>query len=224
MKLKPKDRPHAGFRSEDGTARALKRKGHSVKALPRNNRNADMQVDGKNVEVKAAVETEYKGSDGYPIRGFVFSNMKKNPKTDKYILKCMSPDRSKVLKQYEIPAGKVKQRTLTITRNSKYEGFKKNAFRHAQPMGYEDPRKNSFSETAEEIVYEGTGMAIGAIAGIISPALLQMVRGENANIQFQQTVGMLAGGMVGRGMGRTALEMKRSRRNDNQRRMNSKFR
>jgi len=127
MKSRHADRTRDGFKSEDNTARGLRSKGHSVSSVARNTRGHDLKVDGKKVEVKAAVETSYKGSDGHPIKGFVFSNMKKNPSAEKYILKCMSPDRSKTLKEYHVPAGKVKQKTLTITRDGKYEGFKKKA-------------------------------------------------------------------------------------------------
>lgn len=125
MRMLHKDRTSAGFKAEDATAKELKAKGYSVKQNPRNQRGHDLVVNGKKVEVKAAVETSYKGSDGYPITGFVFSNMHTAPDADKYILKCMSPDRRRVLKEYHIPAKEVKQRTLTITKSSKYEQFKK---------------------------------------------------------------------------------------------------
>ena len=126
MPLKAKDRAHAGYRQEDGTAKSRTRKGHNVKKKDRNAKY-DMEVDGKKVEVKSAIKTKYKGSDGHPVEGYVFSNMKKNPKSDKHILKCLSPDRKRVVKKYEIPSDKIKQKTLTITDNGKYEKFKKTA-------------------------------------------------------------------------------------------------
>lgn len=127
MPLKHKDRPDAGFKAENATARSLRASGKKVTQKPKNSKGHDMTVDGKKTEVKAAIKTSYKGSDGYPITGFVFSNMKKNPKAEKYILKCMSPDRTKTMKEYHIPAKKIKQRTLTITDNSKYKDFEKKA-------------------------------------------------------------------------------------------------
>jgi hypothetical protein len=137
MPLLPKDRPSAGFSAEDIAAQKLRAAGHDVLQLRRNTHGIDMMVDGEPVEVKAAIHTEYKGSDGYPIRGYVFSNMKKEPKASKYIFMCMSDDRSKVLKEYHIPAEKVKQRTLTITRNGKYEGFRKDAAQIAPYRKYD---------------------------------------------------------------------------------------
>jgi len=140
MPLKAKDRAHAGFREEDRTAEEYRKKGHKVVQSARNERGVDMRIDGKPVEVKAAIETSYKGSDGYPITGHVFSNMKLDPGSKLHILKCMSPNRKKVLKEYHIPSKNIMQKTLTITANGKYEGFRKQASDQASPYRMYDKR------------------------------------------------------------------------------------
>lgn len=176
MPLLHKDRPRAGYSAEDMAAKKLRDAGHDVVQVRRNTHGIDMIVDGEPVEVKAAIHTEYKGSDGYPIRGFVFSNMKKEPKSKKYIFMCMSPDRSEVLKEYHIPAEKVKQRTLTITRNGKYEGFRKDAaqiapYRKYDPyplVQYDLDLKNRREHTDEQVgvkeVVKGALIGAGLVA------------------------------------------------------------
>jgi hypothetical protein len=133
-KLKFHERQKAGFAQEDAVAKEMLRSGKKVTQEKRNNHGYDISSGKDKIEVKSAVETEYKGSDGYPIKGYVFSNMKANPNATKYILRCMSPDRSKVVKTYEIPASEAKQQTLTITNKSKYESFLKKAFMAHDPM------------------------------------------------------------------------------------------
>lgn len=219
-KLKPKDRPHAGFKEEDRTARQLKRKGCTVTQPNRNEQNTDMRVNGRKVEVKAAVETSYKGSDGYPITGFVFSNMKKNPSAEKYILKCMSPDRKRVLKEYHIPSSQVKQRTLTLTRNSKYERFKKAS--HPQPFvrGFEE-RPTFVQEDSLNMRIAGlTGALIGGVAGFGANNTLDALRGKRVeNAPFVKT---LIGASMGRAIARGVVrheQNKDSKRRIQQRRL-----
>lgn len=177
--MKHGDRPGEGFKAEKATANGLRRQGARVEEMASNNKGHDLKVNGKKVEVKAAVETSYKGSDGYPIRGFVFSNMKKNPNADKYILKCMSPDRSRTLKEYHIPASQVKQRTLTLTRNSKYEGFRKKASQQLifnsdgqqlqNERVYEDEFSRAFSFDTKRFL--GRMVGVGALTLIRGRAL-----------------------------------------------------
>lgn len=225
MPLKAKDRPHAGYKSEDETARSLKNEGHSVKQMDRNSTH-DMNVDGKRVEVKAAIKTSYKGSDGHPITGHVFSNMKANPKNDKYILKCLSPDRKKTLKTYEIPSSEVKQRTLTITDNGKYEKFKKQAFlSHKQPARRNDvafePRKKRLNERAREYAYELTGAALGAL--VIGGPQVTLNTGKailglqykEEKVNFNDMLKMSIGMAIGRQVGST-LESITKRQKDEQ--------
>jgi hypothetical protein len=140
MPLKHKDRPNAGFLAEESTAKEMEALGHKVERLAKNNRGADMKINGKPVEVKAAIETSYKGSDGYPITGHVFSNMKTDPNSKLHILKCMSKDRKRVLKEYHIPSKEIMQKTLTITGNGKYERFRKQAADQASPYRMYDKR------------------------------------------------------------------------------------
>ena len=223
MKLKPKDRPAAGFAAEEGTARSLKGKGHSVFLSAKNKKNTDMVVDGKNVEVKAAVETSYKGSDGHPITGFVFSNMKKNPSADRYILKCMSPDRKRVLKEYHIPSGKVKQKTLTITRNSKYNQFMKKA---SQPRPYrrgEVPPPRALASqrqpTLKQRTYGVVGAGIGAVAGygpknIYDAAMVVAGKQENTkSVSFKRILATAVLMPTGREIGQRIARNEESRAN-----------
>lgn len=208
--LKPKDRPHAGFKEEDRTARKLRRQGAKVSQSSRNEKNTDLRVNGQKVEVKAAIETSYKGSDGYPITGYVFSNMKKNPNAQKYILKCMSPDRSRVVKEYHIPAGKVKQRTLTLTRNSKYENFRKSAS-HPQPYvrGFEPIPEFVQEDSLKMRVYGTSGAVIGAIAGFGVKNSFDVLRGKHIdNTPFFKT---LIGASVGRAIGRGIVKHEQNR-------------
>ncbi len=206
MAFKPKDRPSAGFKEEDKTARKLKRQGAQVSQSMRNEKNTDLRVNGRKVEVKAAVETSYKGSDGYPITGYVFSNMKKNPNADKYILKCMSPDRSKVLKEYHIPSSQVKQKTLTLTRNSKYERFKKKASHQPQPYvrGFQPEPVHVQEDSLKVRIYETTGTMVGAVAGFGVKNSIDLLRGQHVdNTPFVRTlIGAGIGRVIGRQIGK----------------------
>lgn len=173
-----------------------------------------MNVDGSKVEVKSVVQTEYKGSDGYPIKGFVFSNMKTNPNADRYILRCLSPDRSKVLKKYEIPANQVKQRTLTITDNSKYEKFRKQASQ-TQPIGLDGRsphRKKRLKDSVRSAKFQAIGMAVGATLGYGPIRAAKDIAGmtsktENAN--FGNLLGMAIGTAIGKNVGKAMAESKR---------------
>ncbi|MGI9525940.1 MAG: hypothetical protein ACR2MS_02395 [Weeksellaceae bacterium] len=237
MPLKHHERAHEGFKSEDEEASSLKRKGHRVLSVPRNNAGYDLVDNGEKVDVKAAIETSYKGSDGYPITGFVFSNMKKNPKTDKYVLKCMSPDRKRVLKTYEIPAKEVKQRTLTITKNSKYEPFLKKAFmahrphavdrnrevwgKSAQPAPYRSGDGLQMVGTQEsidpnmgrKIVYRTGGAITGAIIGLGPTNLGRVISGQGNVIEdlAPNVIRGLIGAAVGYKSGEVAEIINRNR-------------
>lgn len=213
MPLRHKDRPNAGFKSEDGTARQMKRKGCKVQSMPKNNAGYDLKCDGKKIEVKSAIKTKYKGSDGYPVEGYVFSNMKNNPKSDKHILKCLSPDRKKVIKEYEIPSSDIKQRTLTITENGKYEKFKKRAFL-AQPqvadasgrvIGQRTKKKKRKSKRKRK--YETVGAIVGATAVGGPDAMINAGRSilglqyREEAVNFKNMFKMTAGAVVGKSIG-----------------------
>lgn len=228
MALKAKDRPAAGFKGEDGEARSLKRSGNKVSQQPRNSKGHDLKVNGKNVEVKSVTETSYPGSDGYPIRGFVFSNMKKNPKAEKYILRCLSKDRKKVVKKYEIPASKVKQRTLTLTRNSKYEGFKKDAFlSQSRPHGFEQPKKRSLKGFLRQKGYEAAGAVIGSMIGGGKAPVIQMGRAmlgysvDMKDVKFKNYLGMAVGATAGKNIGK-AIEYSTRKTYDEQKRIDQR--
>lgn len=216
MPLKHKDRPHAGFKAEDDTARELIAKGHKVVQSARNERGVDMRVDGKPVEVKAAIETSYKGSDGYPITGHVFSNMKKDPGSKLHILKCMSPNRSKVLKEYHIPSKEIKQNTLTITANGKYERFRKEASDQPAPYRmydkrplnslhtyYPDDREaREMSAVSKPKIGAIKGAAIGAGAVTLASALSQYQQrtlSKTVHVDFESLlIGTAIGAVIGR--------------------------
>jgi len=210
VKLKASDRPRAGFIYEDSTARSLKRRGHKVKQMPRNAKY-DLNVNGTKVEVKAAVKTKYKGSDGYPIEGYVFSNMKKNPKNDKYILKCLSPDRKRTLKTYEIPSRLVKQKTLTITDNGKYEKFRKSA---------------SLRRAARRLKYETVGSLTGAALAMGPEGIVEAGRSflglpyREESVNFSLIVRGAVGATIGRYISSNILRRKQheERRRENQQR------
>lgn len=211
MPLKHKDRPSAGFKAEESEARREVSNGKKVVRLKKNHKNSDLKVNGKGVEVKAAIKTRYKGSDGYPIEGYVFSNMKRNPSADKYVLKCMSPDRSRVVARYEIPAKKVKQMTLTITDNGKYSQYK---VAHPQPARFGDdpfvpsnalqPRQKSL----EQQMHEMAGMAAGSLIGgaLTHAALVFQRKSAVFDVDFRQATGAAVGGIVGRRIGKTIGE------------------
>lgn len=202
MPLKASERPKAGFKHEDSTAKSLKRKGKSVKQMPRNARY-DLECGGQKLEVKSAIKTSYKGSDGHPVTGHVFSNMKKNPKSDKHILKCLSPDRKKVLKTYEIPSKHIKQRTLTITDNGKYEKFKKTA------------NKRRARHLRRKLKYETAGSFMGAAAAVGPKRLIdggKMLLGldyHEENVNFGTVVRAAIGSAIGRNLGSTLAEKTR---------------
>jgi hypothetical protein len=211
-KLKYNERQKAGFSQEDSVARELKKKGKSVIQEKRNNHGFDISSGKDKIEVKSAVETEYKGSDGYPIRGYVFSNMKQNPTATKYVLRCMSPDRSSVVKTYEIPVSEAKQKTLTITRNSKYESFLKKAFMAHNPIPKErnsrdmsdqpSPYRNGSSLSMDELshgydeqrlsnnmkvrAYQGAGALLGFSVGFglqNVTSLVKVVAGQESRLE-----------------------------------------
>lgn len=110
-----KDRIPAGDSGERLAAKMLERKRHEVELPPHRVGAWDLRVDGRTVDVKSATYTETKGSDGYPIRAFVFANLHEQPKVDFYLLMCLSQDRSEILTYYLIPASMARQRTLTLT-------------------------------------------------------------------------------------------------------------
>lgn len=110
-----KDRIPAGDSGERMAAELLRRLGHEVEMAPHRVGDWDLRADGKTIDVKAATYTESRGSDGYPIRGFVFANLHQSPKVEYYLLLCLSPDRSKILTYYLIPSSMARQRTLTLT-------------------------------------------------------------------------------------------------------------
>lgn len=206
------ERAHAGFKAEDATAREFVRQGKKVKQLPRNSRGHDMIVDGKKVEVKAAIETSYKGSDGYPITGYVFSNMHKDPSTDLYVLKCMSPDRKRVIKEYHMPASAARQRTLTITRTGgKYEEFLKKAYQDLPYDQYgrqimQSDEKNAL-QREQDYVRNKRRELIGAATGtmiMLGPsrvkniAMAAMGKSELKPVDFKTIVKASMGAAMGR--------------------------
>lgn len=216
MPLKHKDRPAAGFAAEDATEKQMSALGHKVERLSKNNRGADMKIDGKPVEVKAAIETSYKGSDGYPITGHVFSNMKKDPDSKMHILKCMSKDRSKVIKEYHIPSKEIKQNTLTITANGKYERFRKEAADQIAPYRMYDKKPlnslhtyyphdkedHRMTEDARPKIGGIKGAFIGAGSVAIGSAILQrqqLSESKTVKVDFDS---MLIGAAVGAFLGR----------------------
>jgi hypothetical protein len=106
-----------GDLAEHRAMELLKRKGFEVIRAPRRDGPWDLKVNDKHtIDVKSAVWTSYKGSDGYPIQGYVFSNMHLNPTSDFYLLLCLSQDRQQILGYYLVPSSELKQRTLTLTK------------------------------------------------------------------------------------------------------------
>ena len=203
MSLSYGKRPAAGFKEEDNTAKSLRQQGKKVKQMPRNEKY-DMRVGNQKVEVKAAKKTKYKGSNGYPVEGYVFSNMKKNPANDKYILKCMSPDRSSVQKTYEIPSSEVKQRTLTITEDGKYEKFRKKA---------------NLKLVARKTKYNVLGSVIGAAVLAGPKTSLNVVKGVSGldyseeSVNFGSVVRAVAGAAIGRSIANN-IEQKTRKENE----------
>lgn len=219
MPLKAKDRPHAGFKEEDRTAKEYIAKGHNVVQSSRNERGVDMRIDGVPVEVKAAIKTSYKGSDGYPITGHVFSNMKTDPGSKLHILKCMSPGRRSVLKEYHIPSSEIKQKTLTITANGKYERFRKEAADQVAPYRMYDKRPLNSLQTyypddsrEKNLIEEPSrskpklGAVSGALIGVGAATLAsayaqnkQKTQSKTVHVNFESIlIGAAVGAVIGR--------------------------
>jgi len=116
MKSGYADRIPHGDRSELQAMEILSRNKVKVERANLRTGDWDLMANGKKIDVKAAVYTSYKGSDGNMISGYVFSNMHKEPKCDYYMFMCMSDDRETVQGYYLVPCENHKQRTLTLTR------------------------------------------------------------------------------------------------------------
>lgn len=185
MATKHNKRPQEGYRFEDRVASLFKRRGFKVEKKGRNNAGHDLVVNGHKVDVKSAVRTSYKGSDGYPIRGFVFTNLKKGADCDFYAMACLDDDRKGIKRLYIIPSSDLQQRTLTLTAaaEKKYaeykndmSGLKKqaNVYRRGDPnpLGYRDSRiLRDNDKTWRDAVYPVLGgLAGGATASTIVPA------------------------------------------------------
>ena len=227
MALAHAKRPQAGFRWEDKAAKMAKRKGYDVEAAPMRRSPYDLLINGKKVDVKAAIRTEYKGSDGYPIRGYVFTNMSPIKKCDFYLLLCLSPDRNRVEKTYVIPADEVLQRTVTITERTKYKNYenawdsmKKKAnlavYRTDDKQGLNrsaraksSPKRGTAPDTLRKKLYGAGGAVAGAAIGAGVPTVVSIGKSivgkqeaqENA-VNYKSMLGSAGGFVVGGMLGR----------------------
>ena len=111
-----------GRRVEGQVLKALRRRGVAAQ-LARWGESYDMTAPGgRRIEVKGVVETTTRGSDGYPIRAYVASNI--HPETTRathYVVALMNADRSRIRDMYVLPASKVTGRTLSLTRKKLQE-------------------------------------------------------------------------------------------------------
>lgn len=143
MRLEYGQRSVQGFLWEDKIASRLRRMGHDVLVMARNNRYDLLVNQSIRVDVKSISYTEYKGSDGYPIRGWVCSNMSNPPTCDYYVIVCLDKTRTQEVKTYVIPATLLLQTSLTITSKDRfanyinaYHQFNHMKISHTQPVGF----------------------------------------------------------------------------------------
>lgn len=191
--MKHSERVPAGDAGEDMAAKLLMDAGIKVERPSRRDGPWDLMANGHAVDVKAATYTAIKGSDGNPIRGFVFSNMHKDPTCDFYLLLCLSKDRSTILGYYLIPTGEFRQRTLTLTETMlpKLEPYKSNL----------NPLKDQAAKTAARapMYTEGTDRALRRVTFEMLPKRPLYSHAENAVIGG---MGAMGGMMVMGGGGR----------------------
>jgi hypothetical protein len=158
-----------------------------VEAQPRN-AGFDLRVNGKKVDVKSAIETSYPGSDGYPIRGCVFTNVKQKPTSSFYVFACMSKDRKTIEDTYVIPSHKMKQRTFTLTRRARetYAPYKNN---------YSALEKRA--ATGREARFKFVGRILGANIGYRAyPKIKQEISGDKG-AEYREEGGSVLGAALG---------------------------
>jgi hypothetical protein len=224
-------RAAAGFHWEDQMEMRLKQRGMKVKQMPRNH-PFDLLVNGHiRVDVKSAIRTSYKGSDGYPIAGWVFSNLHSPPTCDIYILICLNRSRLNIEKIYVIPATMVNQRTVTITKRDKYGMYidawdvfkqmrKKAFFDHPAPARRDDTpfveeqrvKDHSIRTSAKEMAFKLMGASVGMLSGVGLAALMDESPFAPASTQVQGKLpkkimyGVIGAG-TGFGLGRLASKL-----------------
>lgn len=170
MRLQYGERAHIGFQWEDKIADRLRKMGHDVTVMARNNRFDLLVNESIRVDVKAISYVEYKGSDGYPIRGWIASNMSKPPTCDYYIMVCLDETRTREVKTYVIPATLLNQTSLTITSKDKFFNYidaynqfdhmKKKA--HLQPVGFNNRGEANKPDVEKKKIDIGSIFLIGA--------------------------------------------------------------
>lgn len=106
-------------------AKTLESLGYSVELPPAITHSWDLRVNGHTIDVKAAVKTTSRGSDGNPITGFVFTNLHKPARVDYYLLLCLTPKRDRVIDFFLLPGKAAPARTITITPEGKYSQYRR---------------------------------------------------------------------------------------------------
>lgn len=205
MRLEYGQRSVQGFIWEDKIADRLRKMGHDVLVMARNNRYDLLVNESIRVDVKSISYTEYKGSDGYPIRGWVCSNMSNPPTCDYYVIVCLDKTRTVEVKTYVIPAHLLLQTSLTITAKDRFANYigayhlfnhmKKKA--HMQPVGF-----NNRGEANKEDVPVGRDInLVDAFAiAVSSYATYKITPGR----QYFETRGRSFSSMIGEGLKRIA--------------------
>lgn len=210
MPLSHGERAHAGFRWEDRIAEKLENKGAEVEQAGSRRHRYDLEVNGQEVDVKAAIKTKYEDPRGYPVEGYVFSNLKASPQLDYYILVCLDGERDKIEDTYIIPSDRVQQRTVTITKNTKYQQYK-NAWDRL--MSGPDKEACWTTKVANLAVYRDTNRGDG-----LGPAQGPRPRDERSGMkeglrepsprmkkkeQMYEWLGAAGGGLAGGAIGAT---------------------
>lgn len=226
--MKHSERVPAGDAGEDMAEELLRERGFEVQRAERRDGPWDLLVNGHTVDVKAATYTAIKGSDGNPIRGFVFSNMHKDPTSKFYLLLCLSEDRRVVLGYYLLPAGEFRQRTLTLTQsmiktlepyrsNLKPLSQKADKVAARQPLYRESPgrvaRRVHFDLLPKRPMYSHTEHAVIAGFGAVGAmsvlggagGLTRFVSGASKPTALRAAVAATVAG-VGMGLGKTIVD------------------
>lgn len=123
MAIGHSERQSEGVRAEKLAAKILSELGYHVEMPPAITHDWDLKVNGHEIDVKAAVRTTSRGSDGNPITGYVFTNLHKPAKVDFYLLLCLDPKRTRVIDFFLLPAKAAPARTITITPDGKYAPY-----------------------------------------------------------------------------------------------------
>jgi hypothetical protein len=233
MPINHQKRPQAGHGLEDRIARILKIRGMDVEQVARNER-FDMRVNGRKVDVKSAIETSYKGSDGYPIKGYVFTNLHPEPTADYYVLVCLSRDRKKIKEVYVVPTRKFKQGTLTLTSSMReklapYKGaweqlktasfLAPNVYRRNDPIPInrrdekEKKKKRDGAMTTRSLKHQVPLAVLGTVAGYYAPSALKKIQHGNKYVEQDGDFGSIIGAATGMVVGLQAgKHLERTRR------------